>query len=339
MSSLQSRGYISLIYFWFLCFFVKGTFLVSFVESTEHEEIILNYPSRLDPSIRSWNQTSGKEVDRSSNFLITEEEKQQFLESGYTHIGGFLSPSEIEEIESIFDSFVEGSITPPGKDFCDMSQPLNTPMSNWRLVNAMLPRVYHPPMQNNTFEKRALSVARQLLGDDMEIDYDQFLMKKKDQQHAKFAWHQDLAYWPKDTPDFRTVTISLAINDAEVENGCLMVIPESNKETKLRNHVRLGEGTEDIAHTLDMKLEKDDKIVYIPLKAGDISIHDERIVHGSGGNKSKERNRKTYVLAFRSRATIEYERSIGFTHSHNDFQPPINEDYGEEKEPLECKNM
>ena len=130
-----------------------------------------------------------------------------------------------------------------------------------------------------------------------------------------------------------TITISLAINDAEVENGCLMVIPGSNKENKLRNHIRLGEGTEDVAHTLDMQLEKGDEITYIPLKAGDISIHDERIVHGSGGNKSTKRDRKTYVLAFRSRATIEYERSIGFTHSHNDFQPPINED-----DPKECEN-
>jgi len=44
------------------------------------------------------------------------------------------------------------------------------------------------------------------------------------------------AYWPQDTPDFRTVTISLALNDATTENGCLRVVPGSQKEKNLRQH-------------------------------------------------------------------------------------------------------
>jgi len=46
-------------------------------------------------------------------------------------------------------------------------------------------------------------------------------------------------------------------------------------------------------------------------------VHDERIVHGSAGN-STDGWRRTYVMAFRTRATVDHERSIGFTHSHND---------------------
>jgi hypothetical protein len=48
-----------------------------------------------------------------------------------------------------------------------------------------------------------------------------------------------------------------------------------------------------------------------------MTIHDERIVHGSDGNQSEEW-RKTYVAAFRDIKTIEEERAMGFTHSHND---------------------
>ncbi|MEL0210392.1 MAG: hypothetical protein VW891_07395, partial [Novosphingobium sp.] len=50
----------------------------------------------------------------------------------------------------------------------------------------------------------------------------------------------------------------------------------------------------------------------------DITVHDELIVHGSGGNTSPDRWRRTYIVAFRSKACVDYERSIGFTHSHND---------------------
>jgi phytanoyl-CoA hydroxylase len=58
-------------------------------------------------------------------------------------------------------------------------------------------------------------------------------------------------------------------------------------------------------------------LVPLELERGDITVHNERIVHGSGGNDT-DGWRRTYVLAHRSRATVEYERSIGFSHSHND---------------------
>ena len=55
----------------------------------------------------------------------------------------------------------------------------------------------------------------------------------------------------------------------------------------------------------------------LEVRRGDVTVHDEWIVHGSPGNPS-DRWRRTYVIAFRSQATIEFERRIGFTLSHND---------------------
>jgi hypothetical protein len=40
-------------------------------------------------------------------------------------------------------------------------------------------------------------------------------------------------------------------------------------------------------------------------------------MHGSAGNLSSDW-RRTYVIAYRSHATVAYERALGFTHSHND---------------------
>ena len=50
---------------------------------------------------------------------------------------------------------------------------------------------------------------------------------------------------------------------------------------------------------------------------GDVTVHDERVVHGSGGNTS-DRWRRAYIVAFRSAETVAWERAHGFTHSHND---------------------
>ena len=45
--------------------------------------------------------------------------------------------------------------------------------------------------------------------------------------------------------------------------------------------------------------------------------HIEWVVHGSSGNKSNG-SRRTYVIAFRTKDTVQRERAAGFTHSHND---------------------
>ena len=66
-----------------------------------------------------------------------------------------------------------------------------------------------------------------------------------------------------------------------------------------------------------MDLGQDDRLVPLIVKRGDVTVHNERIVHGSGGNPSAGW-RRTYVIAHRSRETVAFERSIGFTHSHND---------------------
>ena len=47
-------------------------------------------------------------------------------------------------------------------------------------------------------------------------------------------------------------------------------------------------------------------------------------MHGSGGNVSKDSWRRAYVIAYRSRETVEAERKMGFTHSHNDSLDVLN---------------
>ena len=76
-------------------------------------------------------------------------------------------------------------------------------------------------------------------------------------------------------------------------------------------------GGREETHKLSIDITADDVLAPLPVPRGSITVHDERIVHGSGGNPS-ENWRRTYVIAHRSRATVDYERSIGFTHSHND---------------------
>ena len=232
----------------------------------------------------------------------------------------------MQSIDPIFDHFISGKEQKKMKrDFCDMSQPYGTPFEEFQLINAMLPGKYMPSFKENIFYKIAKDISSQLYKNGKaEMDYEQFLAKKPSKKGAEFSMHQDLGYWPK-TKNTWTATFSLALSDADLINGCLHVIPGSNKEVEIKKHkpksYSKGEkkpnSERDDSHTLVIESSPNDKVIYLPLKRGDITIHDEKIVHGSGGNHSNEW-RKTYIIAFRDSETIKKERLIGFTHSHND---------------------
>ncbi|MCW5547899.1 MAG: phytanoyl-CoA dioxygenase family protein [Opitutaceae bacterium] len=100
----------------------------------------------------------------------------------------------------------------------------------------------------------------------------------------KVAWHQDASYWPL-TPA-RTVTVWLAIDDADRENAAMMFLPG----THTRGHLKwrqasgpavLNQEIEDIAQFGEP--------VFDELKAGEFSLHADMLAHGSEPNHSDRR--------------------------------------------------
>jgi phytanoyl-CoA hydroxylase len=261
-----------------------------------------------------------KPTTNGDHYELTPDQQRTFVRDGYLVLAGFLSEEELAPIEELYEHFKSGAVPGMGRDFCDMSGPYDRPFAEFNIINCVLPRRYDKHVAGNVFERRAESVARQLIGSDATLDYDQHLSKKPGRDGAMFAWHQDLGYWPTGTPDTRTTTCSLALDDATLENGCLQVVPGSHLEEEIRPHTPIIQSTQGLreeTHALSIDLRTHDRLVSLPVKRGDITVHNERIIHGSGGNPT-ERWRRTYIIAHRSKATVDYERSIGFTHSHND---------------------
>lgn len=96
------------------------------------------------------------------------------------------------------------------------------------------------------------------------------------------AWHQDAYYWP--LAPHNSVTVWLAFTDVDEENGAMKVIPRTHRAGLLKHKnvssdsvlaLELEEGTFD---------ERDAKSLL--LKAGQLSLHDDNIVHGSPANHS-----------------------------------------------------
>ncbi len=267
--------------------------------------------------------TDGVETRRHGHtYIVSEAEKAAFRADGYVHLRGVLSPDELAEIEAVYDRFLRGEIAVAGKDFNDMTTGEHGgDATTYAIVNVMLPRRYHPQWKDNIFEHRARSIAEQLCGEGMEIDFDQLLAKHPGREDAVFGWHQDQAYWI-DTDDRRTATCWLAVEDSTVANGCMQFLPGSHREP-VRPHRPL-HGGRDSSHTLVTDLRPDDVMRHVPITRGDITVHNEGVLHGSGGNSTTDSWRRAYIVALRSSSTVERERALGFTHSHNDEVDVLN---------------
>ena len=233
-----------------------------------------------------------------NEYRLTPSEIESFHRDGCITLDNVLTEEEVTQITQVFDKFINGEIHVPGKDFCDMSKPFGIPYEEWSLVNCMLPTKYYPPLQNNIFESLTRSIANQLFPSSQMIqDYDQLLNKKPDKADAIFAYHQDMAYWPSkailqvDRTD--TCTFSLALDDSTEENGCLRYVVGSGSTKTVRPHRPATGSTRDEGHALITDVYEDEIIRLAPATKGSITIHDEYVVHGSGGNHAKDKQRRT----------------------------------------------
>jgi len=112
------------------------------------------------------------------------------------------------------------------------------------------------------------------------------MFSKKAHDGRFVSWHQDAAYYGLDPQE--EVTCWVGLTDADMENGCMRVIPRSHKGPDA-----VHEETYDPQNLLGrgqtIRGIDDGKAVYMPVRAGQFSMHHERTIHGSMPNPSPRR--------------------------------------------------
>ena len=106
------------------------------------------------------------------------------------------------------------------------------------------------------------------------------------------SWHQDASFWPF-TPA-RTVTVWLAIDDADEENAALQFVPGTHALGPLEWKAPEREAV------LDQEIAEIDQYgqpVVDALRAGEMSLHADMLAHGSPANAS-ERRRSGLTLRY-----------------------------------------
>ena len=111
------------------------------------------------------------------------------------------------------------------------------------------------------------------------------LFIKDPKQEGFVSYHQDAKYIGLEPHNW--VTAWIAITDSNNENGCMRMWPKSHIELKDHNQ-KFNEGNL-LTRGQTVEGVPESEVKPVELKAGQMSLHHPRIVHGSGINKSNDR--------------------------------------------------
>jgi non-heme Fe2+,alpha-ketoglutarate-dependent halogenase len=131
-----------------------------------------------------------------------------------------------------------------------------------------------------------LDAVEDLIGPDIRL-FHLTVWPKDAGSGAYVSWHQDATYFALEPA--RHVTAWVALTDAPVEAGCMEVVPGSHKLGQLR-HAE-AQDTENLlsrGQTLAVDLDRS-RTAYMPVKAGQFSLHHTHLVHNSRPNRSSHR--------------------------------------------------
>ncbi len=108
-------------------------------------------------------------------------------------------------------------------------------------------------------------------------------------------WHQDGHYWP--ISPLATCSVWIALDSANLENGCMRYIRGSHHLNKVLPHTTSHLGDVVLSEEVSIKSKDTVHIKNNNLERGEFSLHDVYLIHGSNPNKSKER-RAGFVIRY-----------------------------------------
>lgn len=150
---------------------------------------------------------------------------------------------------------------------------------------------------------RLLDVVQSVLGQNLVLIYSSVFIKPP-RDVKTVPWHQDNTYWPS-VHGTDVVSVWLAIDDADVENAAMRVIPGSH--TGYRESATLPSGAHEmLSRKVVVTPELEASAVSLEMEAGSVSIHDSYLLHSSRSNPSGRR-RAGYTIRYCNCETVNVD--------------------------------
>jgi ectoine hydroxylase-related dioxygenase (phytanoyl-CoA dioxygenase family) len=133
-----------------------------------------------------------------------------------------------------------------------------------------------------------LNMVEKIIGPNIGLWSSHFICKEP-VTGRRTPWHEDSAYWKGrfDRMD-KIVTVWLALDKTNIENGCMGVIPGTHVNG-FSGYRQLETGSATFTEEINEDQMNLSKVEWFELEKGHCSLHDSRIVHGANANTSTNR--------------------------------------------------
>ncbi len=203
--------------------------------------------------------------DQASNARrLSADEVSQYERDGYIKNLPVFSPAGVQKLQNLFEDLAARM-----PDDIDLSR-----VNMWHKASRKFYDLCRTPA--------ILDYVEDLIGPDFYQWGGQFFAKFPN-DGGIVPWHQDAQYWPLKPQ--RTVTVWLAVFDADLENAAMQIVKGSHKQGPFNHHINEAPHLALEQEVSDDQIDEKN-IVTLDLKAGQISLHDDGLLHGSGPNNS-----------------------------------------------------
>lgn len=220
--------------------------------------------------------------------MITSEEAEFYKENGFLLVKGVFDNKEVEEMKTA----IGGILARAAASQFDANSAWGGDYLPQEELNKLVLKVFHDVHYHDaSFTRAAIhpnmtAVLSKLIGPNVQLHHSQMLVKPPE-KGAAFPLHQDTPYFPHEKHTM--LAASMHLDDADMENGCLCVIPRSHKAGLLHHVGR---------NYLDHKQYPLSLATPCPAKAGDVLFFNYLTIHGSDKNRS-DRPRRSVLFQYR----------------------------------------
>lgn len=212
--------------------------------------------------------------------MITQQQISQYREEGWLVVPELLNDLMRQRMKEALAQWVEQSRTVDSHtEVFDLER--GHTAAEPRLRRIKQPHRHHPVFEEFIRSAPVREVLQALLGPAFRLQNSKLNLKSP-RFGSPVEWHQDWAFYPATNDDILAVGVML--DDTSLENGAMLVVPGSHKGPTHDHHDADGRfcGALD-PNTPGLNLEQ---AVPIVGKAGSVSFHHVRAIHGSAQNRS-----------------------------------------------------
>lgn len=214
--------------------------------------------------------------------VLSQAQREQYFELGYVSVESLIPADQIQHLRTVTNEFVERSraITESDKVF-DIGP-------GHSAESPVMRRLKRPDEQHQAYWDFATGVladvAADLVGPDVLFHHSKLNFKWFDHSDV-VKWHQDTQFFPH--TNYNVLTIGCYLNDTDMSNGPLAVLPRSHEGDLYDLYGEDGNWTGSLRDEDSAKIDMN-QAVYLTGAAGSITIHNCRTVHYSPASKVAE---------------------------------------------------